>query len=899
LIIFPYGDFLKNQKKEANKHHKKSLQANQNLPLMPRKLNFSIVPNGTLKATNIENATIYESFDKDPFFEVVFTKPVKAGWYFFTYRFELLSGKIILPKIYFDYGKGYTEQCHWKLFYKGNEIFGLVNIEMTSSRFRFDISEENVKFKHQEVLVKKLLKGIAALSLFTIFSKLGKNPASFITELTGKKGAKNKRKFLRSFFEGNHLIQEYQILSVKPTDHTEPLLSDILKYNLITSEKLEGLQKLNEQLKQTNNRYLQRIPSINIIIPVYNGYEFVEKLLPQLIDNSDIPFELNIIDDCSPDKRVFDLLTCLSKKNKNIKVSRNEKNLGFTKTVNRLLRQCDGDIIVLLNSDIEVPKGWLSRLIFPILHDPLVATVTPMSNAATICSFPNVGDNELLEKSNIEIMNCSLHEMGRFYEDIPTGVGFCMAISQKALRKIGYLNEEAFSRGFGEEVDFCFRAKKNGFRNVLNTGLFIYHKHGGSFTSIEKLKLMNENQKKIEKMYPDFQTAVDAFYEQNIFSIIKVVFLLKLIQKENHHISIFLDHDLGGGTNLFSRNYQKQNGEKVYLYAQYLNPNNNSENLILFSISYKNYKLKFALSDLQVLFDVLDLYGVTIEEIIINNLVSYFNPLNLSKKISQYKQTHKTFIRIFCHDFFFLCPNFLLFREDSGFCHLPADLNTCESCLSKLESSIDRKLIPQDFSDLSTWRKEWGQLLCNTADEIVSFSESTQLLFLKIWPDLASKMVVKPHQIEGFKKFSSKVYRIGILGNIYAVMKGAKFVQDLASYISEHQIRDFRLLSLGAIHPHYDHAAIEKTGPYTIADLHYKLSYHKIDVILIPSIGSETFSYTTREAIESGIPTACFPLGGQYDQVKNYKNGIVVKEMSPGVLLTDIRNFLNKKNGSI
>ncbi|HRO69434.1 MAG TPA: glycosyltransferase, partial [Chitinophagaceae bacterium] len=90
-----------------------------------------------------------------------------------------------------------------------------------------------------------------------------------------------------------------------------------------------------------------------------------------------------------------------------------------------------------------------------------------------------------------------------------------------------------------------------------------------------------------------------------------------------------------------------------------------------------------------------------------------------------------------------------------------------------------------------------------------------------------------------------------------------------------------KLISFGGVHPLYDHDSIVKTGPYTFDDIHQKLKLNKIDVILIPSVCSETFSFTTREAIETGIPTACFPIGGQYDQVKHYDKGIIVDDFRP------------------
>ena len=65
--------------------------------------------------------------------------------------------------------------------------------------------------------------------------------------------------------------------------------------------------------------------------------------------------------------------------------------------------------------------------------------------------------------------------------ELPTGVGFCMALNRNVLKKIGFLDEQTFGKGYGEENDWCMRAYKAGYKNVLIPNLFVYHKHGMSF----------------------------------------------------------------------------------------------------------------------------------------------------------------------------------------------------------------------------------------------------------------------------------------------------------------------------------------------------------------------------------------------------------------------------------
>ena len=89
------------------------------------------------------------------------------------------------------------------------------------------------------------------------------------------------------------------------------------------------------------------------------------------------------------------------------------------------------------------------------------------------------------------------------YPAMPTGVGFCMGMNLKAIREVGLLDEENFGKGYGEENDWCQRAIAAGYENVDVDNLFVYHKHGGSFPSEEKQRLLKEHSDALLRKHPD------------------------------------------------------------------------------------------------------------------------------------------------------------------------------------------------------------------------------------------------------------------------------------------------------------------------------------------------------------------------------------------------------------
>ena len=85
------------------------------------------------------------------------------------------------------------------------------------------------------------------------------------------------------------------------------------------------------------------------------------------------------------------------------------------------------------------------------------------------------------------------------------------------------------------------------------------------------------------------------------------------------------------------------------------------------------------------------------------------------------------------------------------------------------------------------------------------------------------------------------------------------------------------------------------TGEYKRENLPDILEKKQIDLVFIPSICAETFSYTTSEAIAMNVPVACFNLGGQADQVSVYPKGFLLElSDSTGAALYKILDFLSK-----
>ena len=184
-------------------------------------------------------------------------------------------------------------------------------------------------------------------------------------------------------------------------------------------------------------------------------------------------------------------------------------NRGFVATANHGMRLADTDV-VLLNSDTEVTGGWLQNLMVCLDSDTSIATATPWSNNGEIVSIPKFCVANPAPP-NPDAIAATINSCGQpSYPPMPTAVGFCMAISLRAIKQIGLFDEATFGRGYGEENDFCQRAEQAGMRNVLCDDTYVVHHGGASFGPLG-LKPDEESMQRLLAKHPDYLAKVTEF----------------------------------------------------------------------------------------------------------------------------------------------------------------------------------------------------------------------------------------------------------------------------------------------------------------------------------------------------------------------------------------------------
>lgn len=251
---------------------------------------------------------------------------------------------------------------------------------------------------------------------------------------------------------------------------------------------------------------------IDVIVPVYRGLAQTRRCVESVLAAAQrSAYELVAIDDATPEPGIAAWLDGLAAAGR-LTLLRNPENLGFVRTVNRGMELHPDRDVVLLNSDTEVANDWLDRLAAAATREPDIATATPFSNNATICSYPfegwggGVPGTQTL--AELDAMAARVNA-GR-WQDIPTAVGFCMYIRRDALAQVGAFDAGRFGRGYGEENDFCMRAAKAGRRHVLAADTYVFHEGSVSFSD-ERFELMRHASKALVEAHPDYPRRVHEF----------------------------------------------------------------------------------------------------------------------------------------------------------------------------------------------------------------------------------------------------------------------------------------------------------------------------------------------------------------------------------------------------
>ena len=674
------------------------------------------------------------------------------------------------------------------------------------------------------------------------------------------------------------------LMFLKPTNFMRFL--ELRKKPMIVPET--SAQHIHQDLIQVisdvvdnNALSVQSEEEIYVIIPVYNGYKYLDKLFKDVY-KTNMKFKLLVVNDRSTDNRVDEFLVDFQVSHPDAIILENEKNMGFLPSVNRALEYSKGHHVALVNTDVELPSGWLERLMSPILEDEKIATTTPFTNSGTICSFPNFcEDNKIYDSLSVDDVDSTFRKLNAQKFDTPTGVGFCMGMNKAAIEVVGLLDEESFGKGYAEENDWCQRAIKKGYKNVHICNLYVYHNHGGSFPSDEKKRLLEEHRINLLKKHPQYEIDVAQYCSEDPARKVREYALFDLMLRSKSYKSLYFNHMLGGGATdyLNKKKEEKINNGEVVAVVVY----NYVNNIYNIEVCYKQNAVCYSVPDIDGLHMILEQYCM--DEIVINELVTYPSLYELLEWITRYSKETDAKLTMLMHDYFAVCPTINLIDEGGQYC----GMGKCATC--NLEKCSIAYL---NYNGMNTWKEQWSKFL-KSCDEVRAFSHDTEDILIRQYGQMDNITYV-PHQVTYMPKLNktqktTETLNIGVLG-VLSEHKGGHIIEQMVRNIEEKQL-NVNVVLIGYTDSGVSISSpnFRETGRYGTGELPRLIYENDIDIFMIPSIWPETFSYTTQEIMEMNMPVAVFDLGAPAERVKNYDKGIIIPSISVEMALQMIMEY--------
>lgn len=630
----------------------------------------------------------------------------------------------------------------------------------------------------------------------------------------------------------------------------------------------------------------------DVVIPVFNGIDFFKQCYATVKLYTSSGHTIVIVDDGTTDTEMKAYLAAIAQ-DLDTSVVTLPENRGFVHAVNRGMA-ISRNHIVLLNSDTEVTPGWLEKMDAALFSAPYIGTVTPWTNNGTICSLPKFcEDNELPEGvSANDISEIAQQVCLGEYPVLPTAVGFCMAIRREVIDAVGNFDEQAYGKGYGEEGDFCMRARLAGYRNILDDRTFIYHKGKMTFGASHDAVIDVHTEILMER-FPQYRSDVNDFFAKDplLQTRSRINRIIEHRQGKRHILHLLHRDPLEGW-------YGVRSGVEYHVLtlAESLEAIGDVVSFVLASDGQelffleKNrqgawHRMRLPLpNDIshetqydgffrEKLHEILDIYHI--------DLIHVHHLFNIPKDLSTLIEPWQGGLCLTLHDFYLLCPTINLINTEGEYCH-GGNASYCPACVrAQIGSPID----------IPAWRK-MHQANIAYAQKVYAPSESAAQITHELLLDgLEPLITIREHAVQSYPRLESASrlpgtrLKVGFLGQVFS-NKGSRLASELAltapadafEWFFIGKVIDPRCAAIRQENIHF-------LGEYEQKDLPEIFARTGIDVVLFCSVWPETFSYTLSEAWGNGRPALVGPLGAPADRVRKHGGGWIVDRLTPEAFL--------------
>jgi GT2 family glycosyltransferase len=634
------------------------------------------------------------------------------------------------------------------------------------------------------------------------------------------------------------------------------------------------------------NKVMPKHAGLAVVVPVYRGLALTQACLAALLAALPKGAEVILVDDATPEPELAAWLDTLTS-DARIKLLRHPVNLGFPAAANAGIRAAAGRDILLLNSDTLVPPGAIEALAAAVYARPEIGSATPFSNQATILNYPRRGaDNPAPDLTGtIALQGLAAKANRAHIVEIPTGVGFCMFMRHDCIAKTGVFRKDLFVQGYGEENDWCLRARHVGYRHVAAAGAFVAHHGGASFRAAGRA-LMARNARLLNRLYPGYDVLIAAHIEADPLAAARLrldAARFRAGQRDAGAV-LLISHNHGGGVGRRLEVEMRQIRD-AGLRPILLCPATPDDPLTTFfpwpsqltdgkPEDYPNLKFNLPADEPALL----ELLGAErINHVVLHHGLGHHPAVRgIAEKLGC-KQD------IVIHDYASFCPRVNLLGVEKRYCGEP-NLAACAACVAQAGDETFEGLGPEKLVARST--AEFA-----SARHIIAPSADTGRRIARHFPGV--RPTVTPWEDDTLPVTlnppGNGARRVAIIGGIGA-SKGYDVLLECARDANERRL-PLEFLIAGSSSA--DEALLETgrifiTGPYQENEATELIAGLNADLAFLPSIWPETWCFALSEAWRAGLYTIAFDLGAQAERIAASKRGTVIPLGMPAPRINNI-----------
>lgn len=228
---------------------------------------------------------------------------------------------------------------------------------------------------------------------------------------------------------------------------------------------------------------LDKMPKISFLVLAYNSANYIGKLLESIekfhkADIEEGKAEIIVVDNASADK-TLDIV----RKYKFAKVIENKENLGFSKGINTGAKKANGEYLVLINPDAEIKEKITEEVIKDFKQNDRLGVLGGKISDEHGRIEKSTG--KFLKSFEILLMSLGLDEFFgirnsfKSKKEVDFVSGAFMIVPKNVFDKLGGFDENLFM--YVEDMEFCYRAKKEGFKVLFSPSIsIVHHRHGSS-----------------------------------------------------------------------------------------------------------------------------------------------------------------------------------------------------------------------------------------------------------------------------------------------------------------------------------------------------------------------------------------------------------------------------------